>query len=236
MEWSRRTFPRLTSPIKTEAAKQRRREISRRLFGWELMNKCRSNGDARNDSLVHPDRGRYPLATTSSALLFQTFPHIFAYYSPMGGEPASTSRMRLIGKVCCVCRVSLKPDPTHPNQERYCDRCAPRRRVYMSFFSRSGWYCQFLEEDLKTPLPRKLNFATADKILELAEHSGALKDLACRQAIEHGISVGREAFDLCDKMSGANYCLTSLKWAYMLLPTSGVSCLNLLHASVTCSV
>jgi hypothetical protein len=29
------------------------------------------------------------------------------------------------------------------------------------------------------------------KILELAEHASAFRDLACRQAIEHGISVGR---------------------------------------------
>jgi hypothetical protein len=61
----------------------------------------------------------------------------------------------------------------------------------MSFMHRDGWYCQFLEEDLKTSLPRKLIFTTSAKILELAEHAGALRDLACRQAIEHGISVGR---------------------------------------------
>ncbi len=57
--------------------------------------------------------------------------------------------------------------------------------------SHGGWHCQYLEEDLKTSLPRKLTFATSAKILELAQHAGALRDLACRQAIEHGISVGR---------------------------------------------
>jgi hypothetical protein len=61
----------------------------------------------------------------------------------------------------------------------------------MSFMHRDGWYCQFLEEDLKTSLPCKLNFATSDKITQLAERTGALRDLACRQAIEHGVSVGR---------------------------------------------
>jgi hypothetical protein len=61
----------------------------------------------------------------------------------------------------------------------------------MSFMHRDGWYCQFLDEDLKTSLTRKLTFATSEKILELAEHAGALRDLACRQAIEHGIEVGR---------------------------------------------
>ena len=34
----------------------------------------------------------------------------------------------------------------------------PSHRVYMSFFFRSGWQVQFLEADLKTPLPRKLMF------------------------------------------------------------------------------
>ena len=32
---------------------------------------------------------------------------------------------------------------------------------------RQGWQVQFLEADLKTPLPRKLTFADADKIREL---------------------------------------------------------------------
>jgi hypothetical protein len=35
-----------------------------------------------------------------------------------------------------------------------------RHRVYMSFQCRYGWHCQFLEQDLKTPLPRKLHFAS----------------------------------------------------------------------------
>jgi hypothetical protein len=61
----------------------------------------------------------------------------------------------------------------------------------MSFMQNQGWRCQFLEADLKTPLPRKLTFSSPDKILQLAEHAGALKDLAARQAIEHGIDKGR---------------------------------------------
>ena len=111
----------------------------------------------------------------------------------MGGERASTTRMRLAGQICCACKVSLPPPgPNQKSGERYCGRCAPKVRVYLSFMvSGRGWQCQFLEEDLKTPLPRRLNFTTPAKILELAEHAGALRDLACRQAIEHGISVGR---------------------------------------------
>ena len=65
-------------------------------------------------------------------------------------------------------------------------------RIYMSFMlMKQTWSCQFLEEDLKTSLPRKLTFATSDKILDLAERTGALRDLAYQQAIEHGISGGR---------------------------------------------
>jgi hypothetical protein len=61
----------------------------------------------------------------------------------------------------------------------------------MSFMQSHGWYCQFLEEDLKTPLPRKLTLASSDRIMELAERVGALRNLESRQALEHGIGVGR---------------------------------------------
>lgn len=36
-----------------------------------------------------------------------------------------------------------------------------QRRVYLYFQFRQGWHCQFLETDLKTYLPRKLNLATS---------------------------------------------------------------------------
>lgn len=46
-------------------------------------------------------------------------------------------------------------------RERLCGRCsdekAPRRRIYLHFMLRRGWHCQFLEENLKTPLPRKFH-------------------------------------------------------------------------------
>jgi hypothetical protein len=50
----------------------------------------------------------------------------------------------------------------------------PSHRVYMSFFLRAGWQVQFLETDLKTPLPRKLTFADPNKIRELARRRGSL--------------------------------------------------------------
>lgn len=61
----------------------------------------------------------------------------------------------------------------------------------MCFFERSGWYCQFLEEDCKTPLPKRLNFKDPQKILELAERGGAILNLEGRQAIDHAIRNGR---------------------------------------------
>jgi hypothetical protein len=61
----------------------------------------------------------------------------------------------------------------------------------MSFMLSGGWYCQFLESDLKTPLPRKLNFATEDKVVELVRGCGALEKLEDKQALEHGIQMGR---------------------------------------------
>jgi hypothetical protein len=70
-------------------------------------------------------------------------------------------------------------------------RAAGKHRVYMTFFLRYGWQCQFLEEDLKTPLPRRLTFREPDKIRELVERGGGVKDLAERQALDHAIEIGR---------------------------------------------
>jgi hypothetical protein len=56
----------------------------------------------------------------------------------------------------------------------------PSHRVYMSFFFRTGWQIQFLEADLKTPLPRKFTFADAEKIRELARRGEASAELLLR--------------------------------------------------------
>jgi hypothetical protein len=55
----------------------------------------------------------------------------------------------------------------------------------------NGWYCQFLEEDLKTPLPKTLTFASADKLRELARRGEALGTLENKQALEQAIEKGR---------------------------------------------
>lgn len=65
------------------------------------------------------------------------------------------------------------------------------RRVYMSFMLRGGWYCQFLEEDAKTPLPKTLTFASQDKVIELARRGGAFTELESRQSLNYALEIGR---------------------------------------------
>jgi len=61
----------------------------------------------------------------------------------------------------------------------------------MSFMLRQQWACAFLEEDLKTPLPRKVSFSAPRRMLEFAERGGCVLRLEDRQAFEHGLSIGR---------------------------------------------
>jgi hypothetical protein len=56
---------------------------------------------------------------------------------------------------------------------------------------RGTWHCQFLEADAKTPLARTLNFADPEKIRELARRGEAWGDLESKQALEHGLQMGR---------------------------------------------
>ncbi len=64
-------------------------------------------------------------------------------------------------------------------------------RVYLSFQLRDGWLCQFLEADLKTALPRKLHFASPDKLIELVERGGGFTDQDSRLMVNQGIEIGR---------------------------------------------
>jgi hypothetical protein len=61
----------------------------------------------------------------------------------------------------------------------------------MTFFLRDGWHCQFLEEDLKTPVSRTLNFATEDKVVELIRRGAGMRDSAGKQAIESALGNSR---------------------------------------------
>jgi hypothetical protein len=66
-----------------------------------------------------------------------------------------------------------------------------RHRVYMSFMLSHGWHCQFLESDLQTSLPRTLNFATSEKVIELIERGGGFTGSESRNAVAHAINTGR---------------------------------------------
>jgi type II secretory pathway predicted ATPase ExeA len=61
----------------------------------------------------------------------------------------------------------------------------------MSFMLRQGWFCQFLEQDLKTSLPRKVTLDDAQKLIEMAERGGCTLNLEARQAMNHAIEIGR---------------------------------------------
>ncbi len=67
----------------------------------------------------------------------------------------------------------------------------PSHQVYMYFFLRSGWQVQFLEADLKTPLPRKFTFTDSEKIRELARRGEAWGTSEARQMLEYAIEVGK---------------------------------------------
>jgi hypothetical protein len=112
----------------------------------------------------------------------------------MGGERASTTRLRKNGQICCGCKKLLDRVPWSGG-ERYCDKCSEqgsRHRVYMHFMNvGGGWFCQFLEPDLKTSLSRKLTFRGPEKVREMYERFGTEKKLEDGQALEYAINQGR---------------------------------------------
>lgn len=54
-----------------------------------------------------------------------------------------------------------------------------------------GWRVTFLEENLRTTLPRRFCFRDPEKIREMACKGGAETTLAGGQGIEQGIALGR---------------------------------------------
>ena len=60
----------------------------------------------------------------------------------------------------------------------------------VSILFRKGWHCQFLEEDMKTQLPRTLAFAEDRKIWEMAKRGGFTLNIAGRQEIEEALRKG----------------------------------------------
>ena len=72
---------------------------------------------------------------------------------------------------------------------KYCRR----HRVYMTFMLCQGWHCQFLEEDLKTPLPRKVVLIDKQDLVAMAERGGCSFNLEARQAIDRAIQMAAAA-------------------------------------------
>ena len=64
-------------------------------------------------------------------------------------------------------------------------------RVYMHFMLRDGWCCQFMEDDLKTHLAKRVSFRDPTKIYEIARRAGAFNNLEEKHALDHAIEIGR---------------------------------------------
>jgi hypothetical protein len=79
----------------------------------------------------------------------------------------------------------------------------------MCFFKRGGWEVQFMEADLKTPLPRKLTFSDPEKIRELARRGEAWGMSEARQMLELAIETGQ---------SGCYLRLTPCQYARLRRP------------------
>jgi hypothetical protein len=111
----------------------------------------------------------------------------------MGGERSSTSRQRLSGKNCALCRIALPPP--YPGGERLCPSCLAqrqvKRKVYLGFQKRETWSVWFLQPDLQTSLPLRLTFDSEDKIRQMAERGGGFTSLETRSMLDHGIEIGR---------------------------------------------
>jgi hypothetical protein len=115
----------------------------------------------------------------------------FADIKRMGGERGSTTRMRLSGKICCLCRANI--DPPYPNKERACSQCAAgraTRKVYMRFEKCHGWRVSFRDPNDESRSFRDFTFADASKIEELVARTGTRMLLEDRQSLETGLRSG----------------------------------------------
>lgn len=61
----------------------------------------------------------------------------------------------------------------------------------MYYMRREEWTCQFLEEDLITPLPHELHFKGGEKIRAIVDKVGNFANLQDRQALDYGLRIGR---------------------------------------------
>jgi hypothetical protein len=136
--------------------------------------------------------GFQAISMENSTKLRMFSPYIRPRLNRMSGERASTTRSRLAGKICAKCGNRLSDAPLTPG-ERLCSNCrSPQiHRVYMYYMFREVWTCQFLEEDMKTPLQRQLHFRDVEKIREIVAKVGNFANLQDRQALDYGLRIGR---------------------------------------------
>ena len=52
-------------------------------------------------------------------------------------------------------------------------------------------HSKFLEQNLKTALPRRLQFISSEKVIELVEWGAGIKDQECRLMLDQAIVTGR---------------------------------------------
>ena len=60
----------------------------------------------------------------------------------------------------------------------------------MEFALKSAWQCRFLDENLRTYLPRRVVVRDPAKLFEMAARGGLSLDLESRQALELAIAAG----------------------------------------------
>jgi hypothetical protein len=60
-------------------------------------------------------------------VIVDNFRFCFAYHFAMGGERSSTTRMRLAGKICCLCGRHLDAMLWQPLGECVCNSCEAKR-------------------------------------------------------------------------------------------------------------
>src|ERR1035438_1001668 len=95
-------------------------------------------------------------------------------------------------------------------------------RVYVSFQFRNGWHCQFLEADLKTSLPKRLHFASPDKVIELVQRGGGIADQEGQADAESGNRDGkRRSIPQSDARAVLKAEALSSRSICMTVPSSG---------------
>ena len=61
------------------------------------------------------------------------------------------------------------------------------KRVFLQVSFRQGWFCEFLEEDRRTPLPRTECLLMSESCFELVKRGGFTLNISGRQEIEEAI-------------------------------------------------